>query len=193
LCAAAHANVASVSYHFGDKHGLYREVLDEAVQIMQQTLTAAVTAGRDGDAEARLRAFIRVFLRRISSGRAPWIRQLMAHEMADPTDALTVVIEKVIIPRSEYIHSLVEEILGDDVERGVVTRCVMSVMAQFQAALTNPVTQYLVSDLVDTPGSVDQLAEHIAAFSIGGLRSLQRRRVRAKRSARGRPRTTERR
>lgn len=192
LCTAANANLASINYHFGDKHGLYREVLDDAVQIMQETLAEAVAAGGDGDADMRLRAFITVFLRRVSSGRAPWIRQLMAHEMADPTDALTVVIENVIVPRSNYIHSLVREMLGDDVEDDVVVRCVMSVMAQFQAAMTNPVTEHLVPELVHSPASIEELAVHIADFSVGGIRSLLRHPP-ARRGRRGRSiRTTRR-
>lgn len=188
VCTAANANVASINYHFGDKHGLYREVLDEAVQIMQETLTEAAAAGAGGGADERLRAFISVFLRRISSARAPWIRQLMAHEMADPTDALTIVIEKVIVPRSDYVHSLVKEILGDDVEDALVLRCAMSVMAQFHAAMTNPVTKYLVPDLVHTPASIEEMANHIADFSIGGMRSLLRQAV----ATRGRSRRSDR-
>ncbi len=178
LCTAAGANVASINYHFGDKHGLYREVLDEAIQIMQQTLEEAVAAGAGGDAEHRLRAFISVFLRRVSSGRAPWIRQLMAHEMADPTDALTLVIDRVMVPRSTYIQSLVAEMLGADLDDDVVMRCVMSIQVQFQAAMANPITQRLVPQLHDGAESIERLAEHIADFSIGALRSLHRDRAR---------------
>ena len=99
ICRAANANVAAINYHFGDKQGLYRMLIDEAMVIMQQTSQQAEASGDGGTAEQRLRAFIRVFLQRVGSTSAPWIHQLMAHELAEPTEALDDVITQVIEPR----------------------------------------------------------------------------------------------
>jgi len=90
ICRAADANVAAVNYHFGDKVGLYREVLAKAIETMCATTEAARQAGSDGSPEQKLRAYIRVFLQRvIGQGHDTWIHQLMAHEIADPTPAPT--------------------------------------------------------------------------------------------------------
>jgi AcrR family transcriptional regulator len=89
MCRAARANIAAVNYHFGDKAGLYREVLAQAIETMQATTDAARQAGEGGSSEFKLRAYIRVFLQRvIGEGHDTWIHQLMAHEIADPTPAL---------------------------------------------------------------------------------------------------------
>src|SRR6185295_19012248 len=58
ICHAARANVAAVNYHFGDKLGLYREVLQAAVGEMRKISDAARRAGEGGAPEDKLRAYI---------------------------------------------------------------------------------------------------------------------------------------
>ena len=175
ICTAAGANVAAINYHFGDKLGLYREVLDDAIAVMQETTEHARKAGEGGTSEQRLRAFIRTFLQRLGQARNPWIHDMMTHEMAEPSDALDEVVRRVIVPRIDFMRELVADILelktGDD----RVLRCVLSVQAQLHAAMANPVSKRLVPGFSADPEALDRLAQHIADFSIGGIRSLRKR------------------
>jgi AcrR family transcriptional regulator len=175
ICQAAGANVAAVNYHFGDKLGLYRELLDQAIEIMQQTTLDARSAGEGGSAEQKLRAYIRVFMQRVCDGQGTWIHQLMTREMAEPTPALDSVINDVIVPRIAYVSELVAEMLDVSVDDPLVLRCVLSVQSQFHSAMANPVSRRLVPGLTAGAAAVDTLAEHIADFSIGGIRSLRER------------------
>jgi AcrR family transcriptional regulator len=175
ICTAAGANVAAVNYYFGDKLGLYREVLDGAIAVMLQTTERAREAGEGGTPEQKLRAFIRVFLQRIGQAKDPWIHQVMTHEMAEPTDALDEVVRRVIVPRIDYMRELVAGILELGTEDDRVLRCVLSVQSQFHAAMANPVSKRLVPGFTADPEAVDRLAQHIADFSIGGIRSLRKR------------------
>ena len=65
ICREARANVAAVNYHFGDKHGLYREVLQRAIDTVRATSDAARVAGDGKPAEERLRRYIHVSLCRV--------------------------------------------------------------------------------------------------------------------------------
>src|SRR6201982_1165286 len=79
ICREARANVAAVNYHFGDKRGLYREVLSSAIETMRATTEVARQAGEGQTPEERLRRYIRVFLQRVAGhGQGSWIHQLMA-------------------------------------------------------------------------------------------------------------------
>jgi TetR/AcrR family transcriptional regulator, regulator of cefoperazone and chloramphenicol sensitivity len=175
ICTAAGANVAAVNYYFGDKLGLYREVLDGAIAVMLQTTERAREAGEGGTPEQKLRAFIRVFLQRIGQAKDPWIHQMMTHEMAEPTEALDEVVRRVIAPRIDYMRELVADILDLGTADDRVLRCVLSVQSQFHAAMANPVSKRLVPGFTGDPEAVDRLAQHIADFSIGGIRSLRKR------------------
>jgi AcrR family transcriptional regulator len=174
ICHAAEANVAAVNYHFGDKRGLYLEVLEMAMASMRETTDQARQAGEGGDAEHKLRAYIRVFLQRVGQGKDSWIHQVMTHEMAEPTDALDRVVKEVIEPRIAYMRVLIGEMLGLAADDPRVMRCVLSVQSQFHAAMANPMSKRLVPGLAGDPAAVETLAQHISDFSIGGIRLLQR-------------------
>jgi AcrR family transcriptional regulator len=174
ICRAADANVAAVNYHFGDKLGLYREVLGKAMETMRATTEAARLAGADGTSEQKLRAYIRVFLQRvIGQGHDTWIHQLMAHEIADPTPALDLVIDQVIRPRMAYLSDLVADILRMSADDERVLRCVLSVQSQCHAVMTSAVSRRFMPDFNGDSSAIDRLALHIAEFSLGGIRSLK--------------------
>ena len=174
ICRAARANVAAVNYHFGDKLGLYREVLNKAIETMQATTEAARQAGTGREAEQKLRAYIKVFLERTAAQSGDsWIHQLMLREMADPTPAIELVFEQVIRPRVAYLSEIVAEVLNIDANDAQVLRSVMSIQSQCHAAMPNPLSKRLMRDLA-ADAAFDDLAEHIAQFSLGGLNAVAR-------------------
>ena len=174
ICRAARANVAAVNYHFGDKLGLYREVLGKAIDTMQATTEAAREAGAGLPAEQKLRTYVRVFLHRVAGhGADAWIHQLMMHEMADPTPAIDLIVDQVVRPRLAYLSEVVAEILFLKSDDEDVLRSVLSIQSQCHAAIPNPMSKRLVRDLA-ADASLDELADHIAEFSIGGLHAVAR-------------------
>jgi AcrR family transcriptional regulator len=179
ICTAAHANVAAVNYHFGDKLGLYREVLEMAIAAMQQTTAAATRAGHGGRPDERLRAHIRVYLQHLlGNGGDTWLHRFMARELADPTPALDAIVDQAVRPRVKYLCGLVGELLDRPASHMRVRECVASIQAQCVMALPNPIGDRLHRRVRRTPADIVRLADHIAEFSLAGIRAVGRRRGR---------------
>src|SRR5262249_54439202 len=175
ICRAARANVAAVNYHFGDKLGLYREVLQAAIDAMRSTNEAARAAGAGRYAEEQLRRYITVFVHRLlASGSHTWLHRLLNREMNDPTPALDAVVEQGVRPRIEFLSALVAEILDCDSDDPRVLRCVASIQAQSIAYLPNPIADRLGLTFKPTPAHIDAVAQHIADFSIAGVHAIRR-------------------
>jgi AcrR family transcriptional regulator len=180
ICREAQANVAAVNYHFGDKLGLYREVLRTAVNAMRGTLEAAQAAGRDGGPEQKIRAYVAVFLDRVAAAGESWIHRLFSRELVDPTPALDLIVQQAIRPRMVYLRRLVAELLGCPPDDDRVARCAHSIHAQCVSVIPNPVTARLYPDFKLTASAAAALAEHIAAFSLAGVQAAKAAPARSK-------------
>lgn len=170
ICAAAGANVAAVNYYFRDKAGLYREVVEYAIALMQETTDLTQRAGDGASAEARIHAFVRVFVTRLKGdGRHPWIHRLMAREFEHPTGTLELVMSRVVEPRMRYLMSLAAELMGLPEDDPRVRRSAVSLQSQCVA-----VVRHVPADVAKRwgMGDLDETIDHIATFSIGGMRAL---------------------
>jgi AcrR family transcriptional regulator len=172
ICRAARANVAAVNYHFGDKLGLYRQIVQAAIDEMRAITEAARQAG-DGQApEERLRRFIVIFNHRVLTWGNEELFRLVSREMHDPTPALDTVIEQAIRPRLEYLMTLVASVLRCDVNDPRVLRSVASIQSQSVAYMPNAVADRIGLRAKLTRSHVDAIAEHIAEFSLAGIRAI---------------------
>ena len=142
----------------------------DAIALMQETTDLTQRAGDGASAEERLRAFVRVFVTRLSgSGRHPWIHRLMAREFEHPTGTLDLVMSRVVEPRMRYLMSLAAELMGLPEDDPRVRRSAVSLQSQCVA-----VVRHVPADVAKRwgLGDLDDAIEHVATFSIGGMRAL---------------------
>ena len=173
ICRTARANVAAVNYHFSDKSGLYREVLQLAIETMRATTDAARDAGAGLAAEERLREYIKVSMcRTMSSGHATWISRLIHREMTDPTPTFDAIVEQAFRPRVDDLAGMVAEILHCDAEDARVSQCVASIHAQWMLFVPNPIASRFRAKLQLRTDDAMTLAEHIITFSLAGIHAL---------------------
>jgi len=174
ICAGARANVAAVNYHFGDKLGLYTEVLQQSVRAAQ--LKAVQDAlSEDAPPEDILRALIRARLRSIAGEALPdWHSRLLAHELAQPTPALRQLIKKVARPIYQRLLKLIGEMIGLPPDDDNTRLCAISVVGQVLAyVLPGPLLVEVWPELKMTPEQVERIADHIAEFSLSYLREFR--------------------
>ena len=174
ICRAARANVAAVNYHFGDKLGLYRDVLQSAIDAMRATNDEARRTGEGQPPEEQLRRYIAVVVRRVLGPGNDTVHKLIHREMNDPTPALDALVEQGVRPRIDYLAGLIAEIIECAPTDQRVLRCVASVQAQTIAYLPNPIASRLGLANKPTAANLGDIADHIAEFSLAGVHAVGR-------------------
>jgi AcrR family transcriptional regulator len=192
ICLAARANVAAVNYHFGDKLGLYRTIVQSAIDAMRETTELARQAGEGHPAEEQLRRFIAVFLQRLTAPGPDTVRLIVHREMHDPTPALDALVDQGIRPRIDYLSGVIARMTGCAPDDDVVLRCVGSIQSQALAYLHTPIAARLGLRVQPTAAQVDVAARHITAFSIAGVYAVARAAAEARQASAPTPRRRQR-
>ncbi|HEX5399274.1 MAG TPA: CerR family C-terminal domain-containing protein, partial [Verrucomicrobiae bacterium] len=131
ICRRAGANIAAISYHFGDKEKLYAEVLRYSQKKALEKYPLVPDVGPDATPEKKLRAFVHSLLLRIfDKGSAGWHGKMMLREMVEPSAALDLLVEERIRPLAGQIWQIVADILGCPLNHERVRLCAFSVVSQ---------------------------------------------------------------
>ena len=173
ICELAGANVSSINYHFRDKLGLYQEVIAMVADAMDRTKQEALDAAAGGTPEKRLRDYIRHMVRRVMGEEKNWLVDLIGREMALPSPAFGLIVEKGILPSGRRLAQLVSEVSGLPAGDPRTQFCAGMVHAQcFFFSGAKPVLKYMDPKLEITAEYVDAIARQIAEFSLAGIRAL---------------------
>jgi TetR/AcrR family transcriptional regulator, regulator of cefoperazone and chloramphenicol sensitivity len=172
ICARAGVNIALVNYHFGDKLELYTEVLRHSVGasgngIIKQAIDSTAPP------EKAFRELILAMLQRVCRGDRPgWQFRLMVHEFAQPTPAMSTVIDETMKPIYDRFRELIGLLLGLPPDHDAVRLSTHSVIAQVVHYVhSRHVVSRMWPELELTPERIAQIAAHIADFSLAGLRN----------------------
>ncbi len=174
----AGANVAAVNYTFGDKLGLYTEVLRQSVRSSQ---TAALAAALDSAAtpEELLRKMIRARLLSLCGGTRPdWHFRIVMHEFSQPTPAMARVIDEGMRPIYDRVRKAVGKMIGFPANHEKTRLCNNSIMGQVLFyTFSQPVLARLQPELKLTPEQLERIADHITEFSLAYLKKAGARKT----------------
>lgn len=189
IVAKAGANIAAVNYHFGDKRGLYVEVIRECKRWATEHYPVLGEGGveeRSADPREQLRFFIHQFMQRLlDRGRPAWHGKLMCREISDPTEsggaAFDMVVDEFIRPQANLLESIIAGVMfghGKKLtsrDEAQVRLCVASVIGQilhYEHAAR--VMGKLYPMEMAASDQIDRLADHVYRFSLAAMESLGR-------------------
>jgi AcrR family transcriptional regulator len=174
ICVRAGANVAAVNYHFGDKLGLYTEVLQQSIRAAQ--IDAIQNAlDKTAPAEEILRAVIRARLQGLWRGELrDWHFRILTHELAQPSPAFRQFMNKVGRPIFKRLLTLVGGMIGLPADDEKTRLCAVSVVGQILAyVFPGPFLPAVWPELKMTERQVERIADHIADFSLAYLHEFR--------------------
>ncbi|MEX0586515.1 MAG: CerR family C-terminal domain-containing protein, partial [Pirellulales bacterium] len=169
ICTAAAANVAAVSYYFGDKKGLYVEAVKHAHLCRFNEPPPTWPDGMPP--EQKLYDFVHNMLRHLLDPTRPaWNAKLMMRELAEPTEACKAITEQYIRPMAMVLQSIVRELLPPSASIDRLQMTAFSVVGQcLFYRVQEPVAKELVGEAQYATFTVERLADHIAAFTLAAL------------------------
>lgn len=172
ICAAADVNVASVAYYFGDKLGLYRNVIEAIRDSRERKFPAPSKV--DDDANLVLYRLVRTMLSRMLAADASgWESQLLMREMQQPTPVFESIVEEFFRPLYQTLTGTIERLVDTSVEPHTIDQLALSVVGQcvyyrFGAG----VVEILISESDrDAHYDIESLAQHITSVTMAASKN----------------------
>ncbi len=106
ICASADVNVASVAYYFGDKLGLYREVI-HAIRDSRERQFPAPNRVADDPSVTLYRLVHTMLSRMLAADASGWESQLLMREMQDPTPVFESIVQEFFRPLYETLRGTI--------------------------------------------------------------------------------------
>lgn len=179
ICDLAGANVASVNYYYGGKEGLYKDLCHHLFAEVFDQFPVTKDFPEGTGPEERLAFFVEGMLNRllehVQEGGLPKKSQLLARELAAPTKVMDSLVETFVRPTAGQAMDLIRRILGPNVPEKEAAKCLLSMVGQcVYYSLARPIFSRLELLDLNQPGIVQELAEHITRFSLGGMAAVRR-------------------
>jgi len=180
ITAHARCNLASVTYHFGGKTSLYREVLRRRMKALREqrisSIRLALQAAEHPDLEILLRAFTRAFLEpHLDESKGRVLMQLFSRELLDPHLARNTLQKEMVAPVQESLIGAMRA-LGLGLTGREARRCVQSIVAQLAHAVRMRAMPGTASARMRQDFALDEIADHIVRFSMAGIGSYEDKR-----------------
>jgi AcrR family transcriptional regulator len=165
IALAAGANIASISYYFGDKAGLYRAAFTEPMGCADDEIGQYDQP--DFTLQQSLQGFVTSFLAPMKQGElVQQCTRLHFREMLEPTGVWAEEIDNGIKPAHAALVAVLGRHLGIDQPDDDLHRLAFSITGlALQLFITRDVVQAIRPQLLDQPQAIDTWAGHLVAYA----------------------------
>ena len=176
ICTAAKANIAAVNYYFGNKEALYDAVWHHAFDLASSAYPIDGSLPENPVLEDYIYSYANALLHRIfSETETGLFAKLLHQEMSHPTLALERIAEEALLPQSLFLGKVVHAALEQHVSEEQIRLCMNSIIGQCAFFnFSRPLRKHVIGKSTMTEEEIDDIARHIAAFSIGGLKEIRK-------------------
>jgi len=159
IADAVNLQKASLYHHFSGKQEILLSLLDQALDLMIERVSAVLA--RDIPADEKLRQAMRVYLGSLEEHADLAAVLLLEHRSLDPE------YHERHIPRRDRFERLWRELIQEGVESGIFHDTDVSMTARALLGVMNwTITWYRPDGLL----SIGQISDHFAAIFLDGLR-----------------------
>ena len=171
LATEANVNVAAVGYHFGDKLGLYRAVI-EGIRSKRDQLYPCPNPD-EPDPCKRLTKTVRNLLCRMSSDQSGWETQLLMREIQRPTPAFEHIVRVIFRPQFDHLISNLGELSSFDLPTYQLEQIALGIVGQCTYHATGSgMIQILISEENRRQHfGIDSFTVHIVASTLTTLQN----------------------
>lgn len=174
ICAAAEVNPGAIHYHFGDKDGLYREVIYGPIAEMQ-----AHFAGFDDPAlslEAALGRFLTPFLM-MNQHDDGAVMRLFLRELLDPSAVFTQAVQQHVGPNHHRLAALLARHAGaEQVDTAIHQLAYALVAMAHDYCLSRPFMDALTPGLLDDDPELRTLHQRLVGWGVALVHHERERR-----------------
>ena len=178
IAMAAGANIASISYYFGDKAGLYRAAFTEPAPKAHEDIAAFTNP--DNTLRESLLAFYSQLLVPLKQGDlARMCMRLWYREMLEPTGLWHEKVDNGIRPAHAALVMLLGRHMGiDDCDDDDLSRLAFCVVGQaLQLMFTRDVIDKIRPQLLDTDDAIDTWLARIVDYAVAMIDADKARRA----------------
>lgn len=167
ICATADVNIASVGYYFGDKMGLYRQVIQD---IRDSRTKRFPTPDNKGTEPRRmLHGLVQTLLARmLTPEELDWETKILLREMQSPTPVFESIVQEFYRPLFEQMVDTLQQLVGQGTPRYTLEQLAFSAVGQclYYRVGTGSLQILIPADQRERHYDIDSLGRHITAVML---------------------------